>query len=115
MEKQGKFWGVTSPVFHKNNVEINRIEGQAGGYSSEHCHRAKFNMFFVEKGRLEVTAWKCESGKPDISVLKEGETCTVPPGYYHKFKVVENCVVYEIYWVELRPDDIERRTVGGCL
>jgi len=113
MEVQGKYWGKTSPIFHRNNVEIHRLEGRKGGFSSEHLHRAKSNMFVVERGKIRIIAWKDRSGRPDETVLGPGDTSIVPPGLYHKFEVVEDCVAYEIYWVELDPEDIKRRNHGG--
>jgi quercetin dioxygenase-like cupin family protein len=113
MEIAGKFWGRTSPIFNKNNVEIHRLEGNAGGFSSKHEHSHKYNMFFVESGKIRIVTWKDPSGKPDSTVLTAGETCTVPPGYYHMFEVVEDCVAYEVYWVELLTDDIVRANSGG--
>lgn len=113
MNKSGKFWGETSPLFNKNNVEIHRLIGNKGGYSSKHKHRAKYNMFLVESGEIEITTWKDASGRPDVTVLKAGDTCTVTPNLFHKFKVTADCIVYEIYWVELREDDIERANSGG--
>ena len=113
MLKSGKFWGETSPLFNKNNVEIHRLVGEIGGYSSKHRHHAKYNMFQVESGIIEITTWKDQSGEPDVTTLGAGDTCIVPPGLYHKFKVITKAVVYEIYWVELREDDIERSDSGG--
>ena len=113
MEISGKFWGRTSPLFCKNNVEIHRFQALQGGFSSKHCHTAKYNMFFVESGYLEVTTWKDESGKPDKTMLVEGQSCTVAPGLYHMFRALDDCTVYEIYWVELRENDIVRENSGG--
>jgi mannose-6-phosphate isomerase-like protein (cupin superfamily) len=116
MEIQGKVWGSTSPLFCKNNVEIHRIEGVKGGYCSWHKHLAKYNRFFVESGIIKVTVQKdYGSGTlEDVTILLPGQQTTVAPGEYHKFEVVEDCVAYEIYWVELNPKDIERLTVGGA-
>ena len=113
MQVSGKFWGQTSPIFNKNNVEIHRFIGNKGGYSSKHKHHAKYNMFLVESGEVIITTWKDPSGRPDETVLAPGQTCIVPPGLFHKFEVQEDCIVYEIYWVELREDDIERENSGG--
>jgi quercetin dioxygenase-like cupin family protein len=113
MEKAGKFWGSTSPLFNKNNVEIHRLEGVKGGYSSKHKHDAKYNMFFVESGAIKIVTWKDKSGLPDSTTLQKGDTCIVPPGLYHKFIVEEPCVAYEVYWVELNPHDIVRADKGG--
>ena len=113
MNKQGKFWGNTISLFNKNNVEVHRIEGRKSGYSSEHRHIAKFNMFYVDGGVITLKVWKDPSGKVDETMLRKGEMSIVSPGYYHQFMVMEDCVVYEIYWVELDEKDIERRNSGG--
>ena len=112
MDKSGKIWGCTSSLFHRNNVEIHRLEGVPGGFSSEHKHQSKYNKFFVESGIIEVISWKGAEG-PDKVLLHAGESCVVKPGIFHKFKVIEPCVVYEIYWVDLDKEDIVRRTRGG--
>ena len=113
MQKEGKFWGTTSPIFMGNNVEVHRIVGKIGCYCSEHKHNSKFNMFFIESGKFAITTWKDGSGKPDYTYLSNGDSCVVPPGYFHKFEVLESGVAYEIYWTELRSDDIVRRFSGG--
>ena len=115
MEVQGKFWGSTSPLFNKNNVEINRIAANKGGFSSVHKHKAKYNLFFVESGKLQIVTWKDPSGNPDTTELKHGDTCTVAPGLFHQFKVLEDCVAYEVYWTELDVNDIERKNSGGLI
>ena len=115
MEVQGKIWGQTTPLFNKNNVEIHRIEGRKGGYCSKHVHASKYNRFLVESGRLKITITKDYGSGilDDVTVIGPGEQTTVAPGQWHQFEVLEDCVAFEIYWVELDPDDIERETVGG--
>jgi mannose-6-phosphate isomerase-like protein (cupin superfamily) len=115
VEVRGKIWGSTTPLFCKNNVEIHRIEGKKGGFCSWHCHRSKYNRFLIESGRLKITISKdYGSGVlEDETIIGPGQQTTVAPGEYHKFEVLEDCVAFEIYWVELDPGDIERETVGG--
>lgn len=113
LHKQGKVWGSTQPLFNKNNVEIHRIEINKGGYCSKHRHIFKHNCFYVESGELEITAWKNDYELVDVTVLTAGEATTVPPGEFHTFKCLEDCVCYEIYWVELLQDDIDREDHGG--
>ena len=115
MEIKGKIWGKTSPIFCKNNVEIHRLEGKKGGFCSRHRHWAKFNRFFVERGKIKVTITKDYGSGilDDVTIIGPGEQTTVSPGDLHSFEILEDCVAYEIYWVELDPDDIERETVGG--
>ena len=113
MKKQGKVWGETARIFAGNNVEIHRITGNKGGNSSKHCHLHKFNMFFCESGELKITEWKEDSGTVDETILKTRESCVVPPGSYHKFDVIEDCIAYEIYWVTLDESDISREDHGS--
>lgn len=109
---QGKVWGTTSQLFNKNNVEIHRITGIKGGYSSRHTHTSKFNLFFVEEGSIIVRVWKGES--VDETVLTKGMACTIAPGELHQFEVLEDgTVAFEVYWTELKEDDINRLDVGG--
>lgn len=112
---RGKIWGNTSTLFAKNNVEMARIEVKPGGYCSEHCHQYKYNLFFVESGELEVIIFRNDADTTieDVTTLKAGESTFVEPGLYHKFRAVKETIAYEIYWVEIDPQDIQRNSVGG--
>lgn len=113
MEIQGKVWGSTSMLFCKNNVELHRIQGHKDGYCSKHKHEHKYNMFFVERGTLVIEIWK-EYKLVDETILRAGDSCTIAPGQYHKFTVLEEgTVAFEIYWVKLSQNDIVRDEVGG--
>lgn len=113
MEIQGKVWGSTQSLFCKNNVEIHRIWGKLGGYSSKHHHVQKYNMFIVEKGRILVRIWRGNK-LIDNTYVGPQQTCTIPPGVEHQFEVLESdTVAYEVYWTEIRPDDIIRANRGG--
>ena len=113
LHKQGKVWGETQPLFNKNNVEIHRIDINSGGYCSKHKHEFKYNCFYVEKGRLKITAWKDDYDLIDVTILESGQATTVPPGEYHTFTALDDTVCYEIYWVELSSKDIVREDHGG--
>jgi len=112
---RGKMWGNTSTIFNKNNVQIARIEVKEGGYCSDHSHACKFNMFFVERGKLVVTIYRDDAGTTieDETVLSAGDMTYVEPTLFHCFEALEDTVAYEIYWTELSDDDIVRKTVGG--
>ena len=115
MITRGKVWGNTSTIFQKNNVEMARIEINNGGYCSKHKHKYKHNMFFVEEGQLQVTIYRSDAGQilEDVTILNKGDFTYVEPGLYHSFKSLEDTVAFEIYWVELDVNDIERESVGG--
>lgn len=113
MDVSGKVWGSTSKIFDKNNVEVHRIVGAMNHHCSKHKHDHKFNMFFVEKGEICISIWKNDYNLVDETIIKEGQSCVVPPGEYHRFRTVKDCIAYEIYWVELDSKDIVRESVGG--
>lgn len=110
---QGKVWGQTEKLFCKNNVEFHRIEAKKGGYSSKHKHVSKFNAFYIEKGKLKIKIWKNDYDLVDETILQTGQLTVVKPGEFHAFEAIEDTVAYEIYWVELRENDIVRENVGG--
>ena len=114
MEKEGKIWGKTYPIFNKNNVEIHRAVIKGGFQCSKHLHRAKSNLFFVESGEIRILRWKTDYYLCDETVLGPGDICVVPPMELHRFEgIAEESVVYEIYWVELDSKDITREGCGG--
>lgn len=112
---RGKVWGNTSTIFAKNNVEIARIEIEPGGYCSKHKHETKYNLFYVESGKLEIKIFRTDANKQieDVTVLGPQGSTFVEPGLFHTFRAIEKTVAYEIYWTELSLDDIQRETVGG--
>lgn len=112
MIKQSKIWGTTTEIFRNGIVELHRIQIKPGGYCSEHTHKYKYNMFIVETGRLKVTTWKASDIK-DVTEIGPQEQTVVPPGEKHLFEALSCTVAYELYWVELQGEDIERMTVGG--
>jgi quercetin dioxygenase-like cupin family protein len=113
MNKQGKIWGFTQEIFSKNNVSIHRIKINKNSCCSKHYHEHKFNVFYVESGKILIQEWKKEYNLIDETVLTTGEMCSVPPGNWHKFIGIEDSIVYEIYFIsELNSNDIIREDVG---
>ena len=113
MSLQGKVWGSTELLLNRGNVEVQRLEIKKNGYCSKHKHNAKYNMFYVEEGSLQIEVWKNDYDLCDITTLKKGQSTIIPPREYHKFTALKDCTVYEIYWVELETHDIEREDCGG--
>lgn len=111
--KAGKVWGETQSIFAANNVEVHRIAVKSGGFCSKHKHAHKWNLFFIESGKLQVEIWSPRSGLCDVAVLPAGETMAVPPGQLHRFTALTDVTAYEIYWVEIDPSDIDREIYGG--
>lgn len=112
MNKQGKIWGSTSEIFTKNNVSIHRIEINRGSCCSKHYHDHKYNIFYVESGKIKIQEWKNDYDLMDETILESGEMCSVVPKNYHRFIGLENSVVYEIYYTSLDINDIIREDTG---
>ena len=110
---QGKVWGNTREIFLNHNFEIHRIEVDKGGFCSKHKHKTKINAFFIEKGKLKINIYQTDYDLVDETIANTGDMTIVKPGVYHEFEALENTVCYEIYWVELNHNDIERESVGG--
>lgn len=110
--KAGKVWGETRLIDSNAALEFHRIQVVPGGVCSRHCHRFRYNGFFVESGRLLIRVWKNDYDLVDETVLGPGEYTRVAPGEYHQFEALEPTVAFEIYWVEMPPVDIQRDTPG---
>ena len=111
--KQGKVWGQTELIALVPGVlEFHRIEASKGGVCSKHAHQSKTNGFYVEAGRLLIREWQNRYDLVDETILEAGDYGIVPPGVYHQFEVLEDCVAFELYYAELVGDDIVRETVG---
>ena len=113
MFKQGKVWGSTQLVHKCDNFELHRLEIDPGMRCSKHCHKHKFNDFFVDSGHIKIYVWKNDYDLVDVTELKAGEKTTTKPGEYHCFEAVEYSVVYEFYYVRMDSNDIEREDHGG--
>ena len=111
--KQGKIWGSTELVHLVPGVlEFHRIEAKKGGVCSKHAHQSKTNGFFVESGKMLIREWQNSYDLVDETILEAGDYTVVPPGVYHQFEVLEDCVAFELYYAELIGDDIIRESVG---
>jgi len=108
----GKVWGQTELLEANSSLEFHRIEIHSGGVCSKHQHKHKWNGFYVESGRLLIRVWKNNYDLVDETVLETGQYTRVAPGEYHQFEALENTVAFEIYWVALDHEDIQRDTVG---
>jgi len=112
--KQGKAWGVTRKIYKGPVNELHHISAKKGGFCSEHRHK-KYNLFYVISGKLEISIWRDENAKipEDVTILNSEEVSAVPPGFYHKFRALEDTECIELYYALLEDPDIERRTQGG--
>lgn len=114
--RAGKVWGNTELIHANGILEFHRIEFEAGFKCSEHFHRHKINLFFVESGKMLIRVWqdKDQIGLVDETILEAGQYTQVDSGKVHQFEGIEKGVAFELYWApELKGDDIVRRTIGS--
>lgn len=108
-----KVWGTTEEIFDNGSVEIHRIYVKKGGYCSKHKHQYKYNNFYIESGSLEISIFR--DNLIDSTTLSGAESTSIEPNVYHMFRAIEDTVAYEIYYTELKKDDIIRENVGGFI
>jgi hypothetical protein len=117
-----KDWGLNFSIFNNHNFEVHHACVEPGGYSSSHCHRHKYNLFYVVSGSLWVHFYGSEEGAANNQVahtveLLVGDKLIVPPRIWHRFsapKSSEPVNLLEVYWSDsVNPDDIVRKDVGG--
>jgi mannose-6-phosphate isomerase-like protein (cupin superfamily) len=113
MKVSGKIWGKTQEIIKGSTFELHRIVIEKGGFCSLHKHEHKNNAFFVESGSIEIDVHKNDYDLIDKTYLNTGDMLVVKTGEYHKFKAVEDSIVYEIYWIDDISEDIIRKEVGG--
>ena len=114
MKIQGKVWGKTKNIFKNSNFEIHIIEAKKGGFCSIHQHAYKFNAFYIENGLMKISIYENDDyNSAAETIIKDGDLTIIKPGNFHKFEAIEDTICYEIYWVELDHNDIERKNVGG--
>ena len=111
MDKQGKVWGETTEIFNLGLVSGHYLTIYAGGHSSIHKHKHKSNLFYVISGKIRITQEK--DSLEDVTIVKEGQTCIIKPGTWHRFKAIETSQVIEVYFTLPLAHDIERRDQGG--
>jgi mannose-6-phosphate isomerase-like protein (cupin superfamily) len=112
---EDKVWGTAHHIHHSNRYNVSLLEVKSGGFCSRHYHKDRFNEFHVHSGRIVVVEYEPEKR----TELTSGESCVVRPGVLHRFEVIENGFVVEIYWTENGQPclfkDIERMDTGGMV
>lgn len=101
-----KVWGKNEEVYHNDLCSVNILKVKKGGNCSLHTHRAKYNIFYVISGKLEI---QTELGN---STLLEGQNFMIPLGTKHLFRALEDTVALEVMFVRYDNQDIVREKVG---
>ncbi len=115
VEKEEKVWGEVYHIFASDKAAVSVLTVNKGFRCSLHCHHHRYNLFFVESGCICVETVR-GSGR-HLEVLEEGQSLSVPPYVWHRFRVLESGKVVEVYWPSryspVKLDDIQRKDIGG--
>lgn len=112
--KAGKVWGQTELLMNNPTLELHRIDFMAGKQCSMHKHEHKYNAFYCLFGKLAIHIRKNDYDLTDVTILRPGDLCVVPPGEYHRFVALTDGQALELYWAaHLDSSDIVRLDVGG--
>lgn len=107
-----KAWGTCTNIFKNSNVQVDMLDIVAGGYCSLHKHRAKFNLFLVLEGDLDVCLYLLE-GKENHLLQVGTPRFIINPGIHHNFDSQNGCKAIEISFVKLNDNDIVRMSESG--
>lgn len=103
-------------VGRTTHTETYEISVKKGSYSSNHIHKDKANLFWVQKGRLFIILY----GKsPSLIEIPALSAFWVNPGVEHRFFAPEDTTALEVYMTppskKIKWNDIERLDEGGVL
>ena len=111
-EIEKKVWGRAHHAFNSGVCAVSVLDVKAGHRCSWHEHKHRINRFIVHSGSIKVSL---DFGKESF-VLKAGDVFDVYCGVVHRFEVIEDGVVVEVYWAPLvSKDDINRYDAGGTI
>ena len=108
MERTRKTWGEKNNIFENDTCEVSVLHLEPFQRCSWHRHESKYNLFYVQKGRLIL---KLEDGETEVL---PGQIFTTVPGEFHEFQTRElETICIEVMYVQYDKEDIVRTTVGG--
>ncbi len=111
-----KAWGTTRVLYTGPLTSTHYLYIHKGGFSSEHRHHQKRNIFFVSSGILVVTVWGKRDKNPiehRIGPNEPHNSLEVEIGDWHMFCALTDVHCVEVYDYCMDGIDIDRRTHGG--
>lgn len=114
---QIKLWGHTRRLHSDSHCEVCHAKIKKGGFSSQHRHEHKDNMFYVLSGTLFVYVYANYQKLPPVKTyqIEAGQQIIIPAGTWHQFEARTDVELIETYWVRLNTEDITRADEGGIL
>ena len=115
---EDKVWGRVWHLFQSEQAATSFLFLRKGTYCSKHYHEERVNVFAVIRGQVLVETWNDEGDYLSPWVLTGGGVFTVQEKVPHRFRVLEDSEMVEVYYPEkeggkVRFDDIVRLEEGG--
>ena len=111
-----KVWGWVWHLFASPHAAVSYLSLRSGFQCSRHHHRDRVNMFALISGQVLIEEWPT-GGIYICTQLHPGGTHQIPAGIDHRFRVIEDGEMIEVYWpvegATVRLDDIVRLDEGG--
>jgi len=110
LRPEEKVWGEALHVFGNDACAVSVLTVKRGFRCSDHFHMDRINRFVVKSGKIVVVI----GDPPEQITLSAGQMVDVEPRKTHRFEVLEDGVVIEVYFPKpVRFDDIVRFNSGG--
>lgn len=113
---EDKCWGNVLHGFVNSNVAVSILNLNRDTWCSKHIHKERANVFWNLSALVEVQEWDLD-GNEVITLLEPGDVYEVPSRTLHRFRVLEDGQMVEIYYAdrggEVSAEDIDRKELGG--
>jgi len=114
---EDKCWGRVHHVFASRHAAVSHLKLDEGFRCSMHRHDERANQFCVHEGAVVIEVWDSVTAAKTMHLLHPGDVFVVPSGIWHRFRVLQNGTMTEVYWPDqggvVRIADIEREDNGG--
>jgi len=115
--EEEKVWGSVTHLFQSNKAAISLLDVKAGFCCSRHYHKFRVNQF-TSLSCVVAIQWWMDNMPPIETVIHPGETYVVLAGIVHRFRVLKDGELLEVYWPKdsesvISIDDIVRLDEGG--
>jgi len=118
MTWEKKVWGEVRHLFASDRAAVSFLRLKQGFQCSQHYHLQRANQFLVLSGSVKIEEWATKFDRTGTkTTLKAGQVYTVPSLVAHRFHVIEDGEIIELYWPDrggsVQLDDIVRLDQGG--
>lgn len=100
--EEKKIWGSVTHLFSNKYACVSMLQVERGSWCSIHYHNDRANQFAVVEGKIIVSLYGMNE-RPNLRnidriPLSKGEVYSVPSKVWHRFEVIEQGHLVEVYW-----------------